>query len=436
MCGCRLCRLMVFNQMTTTATHTASPKGNTSNGGATLHRTVSLPFLVFYGVGVTVGAGIFALSGEVVAMAGDFATWSFLLAGAAAGLTAVSYSVLSSDEARAAGEAWYVSQAFGKFVGTMVGLLLVLTAIFSSAAITVSFSNYAATVVDLPIRTLSAIVLGVTALVALKGIRETVIFSALITTIEVGVLLVIVFVGFPSVEFLHERNLLFPIPSSSDQLATVFSGAVLAFFAFIGFEDIVNMGDETIDAKRNLPIAILCTLAITMVVYVLIVLVCVSAPDRQAFLQSGAPLAYIFEANTNSDSRVIAICAAIAMINGILVQIVMSSRVLFGLSREAALPRWFSYVHDRTRTPVIAILFVVAIITVMALTFSLVSLATYSSLVLLAVFCMVNLSLWVRGRRSTNPSLVRWRYLGLFSFMVCMGLIIWQLWSGAFASGH
>jgi len=278
-----------------------------------LDRVISLPMLIFYGVGVTVGAGIFALSGEIIGISGDLAPYSFLLAALIAGFTAVSYSLLSRESPRAAGEAWFVRQAFGERASVLVGLMLVVSALFSSAAITVSFSNYISEIIALPKQVLMLMVLLLLALVAWKGVKETVFFAAVITLIEVGALLVVVVVGMPQVASSQTLQTVLTPDLSGAGLPMIFSGAVVAFFAFIGFEDIVNMGEETINAERNLPIAILVTLFFTLLIYTLVSLVCVAVADRDAFLNSNAPLAYVFEAATGRDAWAISVCAAVAV---------------------------------------------------------------------------------------------------------------------------
>jgi len=395
--------------------------------GPTLKRVITLPMLIFYGVGVTIGAGIFALSGEVIGISGNHAPLAFLLAALIAGLTAVSYSLLASDSSKAAGEAWFVRQAFGARASIAVGLLLVVSAIFSSAAIAISFANYLTQVISLPESFLILLAISIITLIAIKGIRETVVFAAIITLIEVGALVTVIAVGIPQV--LDAPDLAYKILPSSDltALPMIFSGAVVAFFAFIGFEDIVNMGEETVSAKSNLPIAIMATLCITLVIYLLVSIVCVAMPDRVSFLASGAPLAYVFEASTGRDPRLISVCAAIAMVNGILVQIVMSSRVLYGLARAGSLPRTLSRVNQHTQTPIMAITLVASLVGALSLSFSLMHLAVYSSVVLLIVFCAVNLSLWRRGFKNPESKFKRWSNWGLFSFIACFTLLSWQI---------
>jgi len=394
-----------------------------------LNRVITLPMLIFYGVGVTVGAGIFALSGEVVGLAGNQAPLAFLIAAIIAGITAVSYAVQSKDAPKAAGEALYIRLAFGNTLSVGVGLLLVVSAIFSSAAIAVSFSNYMQHMLPIPASALILMSITLITFVACKGIKETVVFAAIITLIEVGALLAVIVVGLPQV--IDSQSIVATLMPEGNfaAMAPILSGAVIAFFAFIGFEDIVNMGEETVQANRNLPIAIMATLGITLLIYLLVSIVCVFIPDRAAFLSSTAPLAYVFESSTGYNPWIISFCAAIAMINGILVQIVMSSRVLYGLAQANSLPSILGTVNTRTQTPVTAILLVAVLVGLLALTFSLVHLATYSSVVLLIVFSAVNLALWKRGKSDPKSSFARWSNWGFMGFIACFSLLAWQIFN-------
>lgn len=401
-----------------------------------LNRVIRLPMLIFYGVGVTVGAGIFALSGEVIAISGNLAPWSFFLAAVIAGLTAVSYSVLSSNAPRAAGEAWYVQQAFGQLAGVLVGLLLTTSAVLSSAAISVAFANYLSELVSVPSSVLIVLVLLTVAWVSWRGIRETVIFAALITSIEVGALIVVISVGLPQVVQGEVLEKTFDIGSGGAEYTAIAAGAVLAFFAFIGFEDIVNMGEEATNAKQNLPIAIVSTLLITLVVYVLVSIVCVAVADRAGLLNSDAPLSFVFEEYTGLDPWAISLCAAIAMVNGILVQVVMSSRVLYGLSRSGSLPAIFGEVGEKNRTPTFSIVLVSMLVLILALSFDLANLAIFSSVALLMVFCAVNASLCWRGWRRDDALFRRWFVWGILSLSACASLLLWQLWSSLVGLVH
>ncbi len=157
-----------------------------------LRRVLSLPWLVFYGVGVTIGAGIFALIGEVLAIAGDHAVWSFLLAGVVAGFTGFSYVLLAAAYPRAAGEAVFVKNGLGNMAGRLVGYAVVAVAITSSAVIALAFARYLASFTGLYEPASLVAIMALLALIAVVGVRESVAFAALITVLEVGTLLLVI----------------------------------------------------------------------------------------------------------------------------------------------------------------------------------------------------------------------------------------------------
>jgi APA family basic amino acid/polyamine antiporter len=392
----------------------------------TLRRAIGLWLLVFYGVGVTVGAGIFALIGEIVSISGDGAPWAFLLAGSIAGFTGVSYALLAGVYPRAAGEAFYVTLGLGPRWGRAVGLAMVVVGIVSSAVIALAFTGYVGdlmpTVAERP---LAVMLVAALAVIACIGVRESVQFAAAITVLELGTLVVIGLAGVPMIfsgAATPAAIALTGDPGFSPAIAAapILAGALVAFFAFIGFEDIENLAEETIEPHRNLPLAILLTLAITVVIYVLLAVVAVAITDRAGLIQSGAPMRFIFESVTGTDGRVVSGIAALAMVNGILVQIIMASRILFGMARDGLIPDWLAQLHVQRRTPISAIGLVAAGIAVLVIGFPLLGLAQAASLVTLAVFAMVNVALWQIGRREhAHPRLRRWRHWGLLAAGLC-----------------
>ncbi len=395
----------------------------------TLRRALTLPLLVFYGVGVTVGAGIFALVGEILILAGDHAPLSFLLAGLIAGVTGVSYAVLVRRFPRAGGEAVFVNRGLGPFWGRATGYGIAATGIISSAVIALAFVGYVQALVSVPKTVLLLGVVGTLAGIAWYGVRESVYFAALVTVVEVGTLLIVISFGAPLLTDLPAVGAAL-VPDADRFLPTgILSGAVIAFFAFIGFEDIENMAEETINPERALPRAIFWTLGITVLLYVLLSMIAVLAPDRAAITGSSAPLAVLFEQITGIPGKPVAAAAAIAMVNGILVQIVMASRVLYGMAGEGIAPQWFAKVSPSRRTPMRATVVVTAIIIVLALFFPLVGLAEATSLVTLSVFALVNLSLFRLGTQAGDRSLRRFRWWGLFGTMICVGIAAFQLLS-------
>jgi APA family basic amino acid/polyamine antiporter len=402
---------------------------NIKTGTTSLRRALGIPLLVFYGLGVTIGAGIFALIGEIVRTAGNHAPLAFLLAGLIAGATGLSYALLASVYPRAAGEAVFVKVGMGAIAGRIIGLCIMLIAIISSAVVTIAFGGYLGTLLPIPQTVMVSGVLLVLSIVAWLGVRQSVIFAAVITVLEVGSLIVITLSGAP---LLADAPLLLKVatpPTDAVAWVAVFSATTIAFFAFIGFEDMVNMAEETIDPQKVMPKAIILTLLITVLLYALISTIAVSLPDREALTSSSAPLVVLFEAVTGFDGRPIAALASIAMVNGILIQIIMASRVTYGMAREGLIPSWFGKVGERHRTPGRAIAIVTLLIVVLAVGLPLVHLAQATSIVTLVVFTSVNLALWLIGSQQETPSVLkRWRYWGVVSALMSSCLLIAETW--------
>ncbi len=386
-----------------------------------LNRTLTLPWLVFYGLGVTVGAGIFALIGEVIALAGDRAPLAFLFAGAIAGATGLSYALLVRIYPKAGGEAVFVHHGLGPVWAKLVGYAVVTIAIVSSAAISIAFTGYARQFTTLPQPVLLAGLLLFLALIAARGIRESVTFAAAITFVEVATLIFIIAAGLPGLATLEFPQAI--LGTSGLPFMPVIGAALLAFFAFIGFEDIENMAEETIDPERTIPLAILWTLAITLVLYVLLALVAVSSPARDEIAGAQAPVALLFNRLTGMDSAPVSVIAALAMTNGILVQIVMAARVLYGMANEGLAPTIFGKVNKVRRTPALATFGVAGVVLALALLFPIAALAGATSSVVIAVFALVNLSLWRLGNQGGHPLARKWRYWGLAAFIACLAVL-------------
>ncbi|MEM7776855.1 MAG: APC family permease [Pseudomonadota bacterium] len=400
-----------------------------------LRRTITLPLLIFYGLGVIVGAGIFALIGEVLRIAGDHAPLAFILAGLIACSTGISYALLVRVFPRAGGEAVYVNRGLGSLWGSLVGYGVAATGTISSAVIALAFAGYVHAIAPVPEAVLVIFVIAVLTGIAWFGVRESVWFAVAITILEVGTLAVIAISGLPLLADISIVAQTFVPPADGAILAGVISGSVIAFFAFIGFEDIVNMAEETVDPAWTASRAILWTLGLSVGIYVLLSVVAVMAPDRQAVATSSAPMAELFHQVTGLPGASVAVMAAVAMVNGILIQIVMVSRMLYGMANEGLAPRWFAKVDETHRTPSRATITVAGIILALALLFPLVQLAEATSLILLGVFTLVNLSLFALGGHHEDELLRRFRWWGLFSATVCIGILAFQLFAGV-SGGH
>lgn len=372
-----------------------------------LKRTLSLWQLTLYGVGTILGAGIYVLIGEVASVAGLWAPLSFLIAAMLAALTGLSFAELSSRFPFSAGEAVYVDRAFSQpRLSMVVGLLVVLTGVVSSATLVNGFSGYLrefVTLADLVVVPMACCVLGT---LAAWGIAESVRVAAIITIAEVIGLIAVIIVALPGA---IAGDSLVASPASLNGTGAalsiwlgVLSGAGIAFYAFIGFEDMVNVAEEVKSVRRVMPRAIVITLIITALLYLVVATVVVRAMPVAQLTTTQAPLAAVF-ANATGSSSVISIIALFAVINGALIQMVMAARVLYGEAQQGWVPHVLGKVNPKTQTPVVATLLVVMLVMVFALWLPLGTLARLTSLIILVIFAVVNLAL-VRIKTRNNGS--------------------------------
>lgn len=360
-----------------------------------LKRSLSLTMLVLYGLGTTIGAGIYVLIGKVAGAAGVYAPFAFVLAALVAVPTALSFGELAARFPKSAGEAIYVEEAFGHpLLATLTGLAVIFVGLVSSAAISAGAVGYLQNLVALPLWLGLLLIVAALALVAIWGISESVIVTATATVAEVGGLVFIVWSGRDGLDMARLSDVAAAAPALPDVgAAGILSGAVLAFYAFIGFQDMVNLAEEVREPSRAVPAAILLTLGITMVLYVLVALVAVTALPIETLAASAAPVSEIFQRLTGLPTRAFEVMVIAAVANGALVQIILVSRVLYGLARQGWLPAAFGAIAGRTRTPVFATVVTSAAIFAVALLFPLELLARIASLVTLLIFAVVNLSL-------------------------------------------
>jgi basic amino acid/polyamine antiporter, APA family len=368
-----------------------------------LKRSLTLLPLTLYGLGTTIGAGIYALIGEMALVAGYQMPISFLIAAALATLTGFSFVELSSRYPKAAGEAVYVHQGFDRrWLTIVVGLLAVSAGTVSAASIVNGFVGYLQSFTDIH-RTIIIVVLmlGMT-VVAAWGIGSSVAAAAILTVVELGGLLIVIGAGGEHIVDLPARINEFVPTLDAGMWAGIFAGSFLAFYAFIGFEDIVNMAEETKDPTRVVPWAIILTLAVTAVLYVLVSVVALLSVPLSELAGSAAPLKLVYARATGSSGALIGVIGILAMVNGALIQLIKGARVLYGLSRQGVLPAWFGQVNARTSTPLNATLLVGGAIFILALWFRLGGLTQATSLITLGIFSLVNLAL-VRVKLRQDP---------------------------------
>ena len=373
-----------------------------------LKRALNLAFLTFYGLGTILGAGIYVLVGKVAGIAGLYAPAAFLVAAVVAAMTALSYAELASRFPKSAGEAIYVQEGFGvRALSIVVGLLLVLSGLVSSATLANGFVGYFDVFVDAPRWLVITLLIAALSALAIWGIAESAIAAAIATLIEIAGLVLIVAVSTESLATLPARLPELVPPIDAGAWAGIAAGAFLAFYAFIGFEDMVNVAEEVKDPRRTLPQAIILTMVLSTVLYLLVATAAVLALPLHELAATDAPLALMFERATGQAPVAIAAIGLFAVVNGALVQIIMGARVLYGMSRARWLPRWFGRVHAQRRTPHHATAFVAGAVLTLALWLPLITLARATSFTVLVVFALIHAALLRIKRREPAPPAVR-----------------------------
>jgi len=372
-----------------------------------LQRRLGLYLLTFYGLGNILGAGIYVLIGKVAASAGLYAPISFAIAALVAGFTAFSYAELSARFPVSAGEAVYLEKALGKrWLTLAVGILIALAGMVSAATISRGFVGYLDVFVAAPPAVVLTLLLLVLGALAAWGISQSVKFAAVLTLLEIVGLVLVISVASDSLMLLPER-LPELLPTAEPLLwQGIFMGAFLAFYAYIGFEDMVNVAEEVKDPQRTLPRAILLALVISTLLYLLVSLVATLSVPVEALARSDAPLALIYQTATGREPVLITQIALFAVVNGALIQIIMASRVFYGMASQG----WLSVrlaglarVHSMTGTPVLATGLVTLMVLVMALWLPLLTLARITSFIVLLVFVLINMALLMIKRRDPSP---------------------------------
>lgn len=391
-----------------------------------LRRSIGLPLLTFYGLGTILGAGIYVLIGEVAAAAGPAAPSAFVVAAVVAGMTAFSFAELSSRIPKSAGEAAYAEAAFGsRRFAAAVGWAVVAVGLVSAATMIRGFAGYLQVFVSLPDELAIVSVVLVLGAVAAWGIGQSVGIAAAITLLEIaGLLFVCVVAGDSFSRLSEEWHLL--VPGADRAVAAgVISGAFIAFYAFIGFEDMVNVAEEVEAAEKTLPLAIVLAIVVSTGLYFLVAVVAVLAVPVNDLAAHPAPLALIVESR-GLPPEIIAGISLFAVVNGALIQIIMASRVLYGLARNGLAPQCFANVNARTRTPLVGTATITVFLALLAVLLPLATLARITSFVALAIFCASNLAL-LRLKNTGVPSeFTVPTFVPVCGFLLCCAMLAYE----------
>lgn len=366
-----------------------------------LKRTLTLPLLVLYGLGVTIGAGIYVLVGATVGRAGIHAPLSFVLAALVMAPSACAFAEMACRYPVSAGEAAYVRAGLASAaLAVLVGLLVVGSGVVSAATVSIGAVGYLRVFIDVPQPVLVPLVVLAMGGVAAWGILQSVTLAAIFTLIEIGGLLLIIGGGLTGgTDAVADLGAILPSMDSPAPWIGIAGAGLLAFFAFVGFEDMVNVAEEVKRPERTMPAAIFLTLAVSTLMYVLVVTVAVLRVPVDELAASTAPLGLVFERVTGLTPALISAIAVVATLNGVIVQIIMASRVLYGLACQGSLPALLRRVNPVTQTPLLATALVVGIVLLLAMAFPLEGLAETTSRFTLSVFALVNVALLNLKRR-------------------------------------
>lgn len=394
----------------------------------TLRRSLGLWALVFYGVGDILGAGIYALVGEVAGVAGA-ASWSaFTVALVVASLTALTYAELGARYPRSAGESFFAQEAFRRpWIALMVGWIVLCSGVLSLATVSVAFGGYMTGL--LPGLSAPFSITGVLVLLAainFRGMRESSAANIVATMVELTGLLIVIIAGSLFIGGSNEVSVAETFAASADTSWTgVARGAALGFFAFIGFEDMVNVAEEVKSPERNMPRGILIALSVAGLVYLAVVLVATTVVQPETLASSEAPLLAVVERSTTRiPGGLFSLIALFAVANTGLLNFIMGSRLIYGMSRQGLLPAGLGRVHPTRRTPDIAILAVLVVALVLALSGTLTYLAGTTSLLLLLVFFTVHAALLAIQRRGGAISTFRApRIVPVLGALSCVALM-------------
>ena len=375
---------------------------------ARLRRRLGLFALIAYGVGDILGAGIYALVGKIAGIAGPASWLAFGVALLVAALTALSYAELASRFPRSGGESYFCQRAFGSpSFALLIGWLVLCSGVVSLATVSRAMAGYLLQLFSAePSNALefAAIVLFLTLLGGLNfwGIRQSSRANVICTSVEVFGLLLVIVVG---VSFLAS-NAPGPVAQAASWPAwtSIGQAAAVAFFAFIGFEDMVNVAEEVRSPKRNLPIAIVAALLIAGAIYIAVVWVATMVISAQELAASSAPLLSVVQrAAPVIPAWTFTAVALFAVANTGLLNFIMASRLLYGMGCQGLVPEQLSRVHSKTNTPHWSILLVFVAGLGLAASGTLVHLAGTTSVLLLVVFLSVNVGLvWIKRSESTS----------------------------------
>ena len=401
-----------------------------------LKRTLNLLDATSVGIGAIIGAGIFVVLGIAIGYAGPSIIISIIIAGIVASFTAFSFAELGSAIPKEGGAYQYAFELISPFAGFLVGCLWLFAQIVAGAAISLGFAGYFVAVFPaFSVKVVAVLAALVLTGLNLVGIKQSTTINNILVIVKIAILCS--FIGFGLFQ-MHPQNLSQVSPTG---LFGVLQGAGFIFFAYLGFGRIATLGEEVKNPERNVPLAILIALIVSLVLYVLTAFTAMGLQDYRILAQSGSPLAEAAKATGNFTLvAAISLGALIATVSVLLTNLLGLSRVAFAMARNGQLPTSIARVSSRLGTPYISVLVMGALLTVLAFALDLKQAAAITSFALLATHLIVNLSA-MRLRKKMPSSATKFKVpffplipsLGLLSCVILMFSLPQESWIAAAA---
>lgn len=414
----------------------ADKQGSAAPEAPQLRRTIGPTQMALYGLGSMLGAGIYGLIGKAAGQAGNALWLAFVVAFVAALLTALSYASLGSRYPRAAGAAYVTERAYGfSLLSFMVGIALVCSGLTSIATQSQVFAANIAALFGLEDMPLSWLALGFLLIltgIVFRGIRESMWVNVLCALIEAGGLLLVIVVGasyWGSVDYLATPA----VPGGDHAALLVMQATVLAFFAFIGFEDMINVAEETREPERTVPLGLMLAMSGAAFLYIGVAVTAVSVVPWPKLAAAPGPITAVVERAAPSIPPIVFTAITLfAVANTALVNYVTASRLIYGMARQGLLPERLGSVHAARRTPHLAVAALFLVLAPLALLGTITELAAATVLLLLLVFMVVNGALFILKRRKSEKQ-GRFeipRAIPALGAMVCLVLIVVRVTTG------
>ncbi|GIG23952.1 APC family permease [Cellulomonas denverensis] len=395
-----------------------------------LRRAVTGPLLFLFILGDVLGAGVYALVGELAVEAGGAVWLPLIVALLMALLTAASYAELVTKYPQAGGSAVFAQRAFGSpLVSFLVGFCMLAAGVTSAAGLSLAFAgDYLGAFWDVPAVPAALVFLALIAALNARGIKESLGANVVMTVIEVSGLLLVVVLG-AIVMGRGEGDLgrLAELPAETSWGMAALGGALIAFYSFVGFETSANLAEEVTDVRRVYPRALFGALIAAGVIYVLVGIVAPAVVSPETLSGSSGPLLEVVRAAGGVPLQLFSVIALIAVANGALLTMIMASRLAYGMAREGLLPAALGRVLPHRRTPWVAIVVTTAVAMLLAATGSLVDLASTVVLLLLFVFLSTNVAVLVLRRDPVDrPHFRVWTPVPVLAAATCLGLLTQQ----------